>query len=134
MKVKFLKLDLSSLPKLLDLGYSSEADFHLRGDTTYIVYGISMWRFVLHYLVIPENMSLPYWYPADLFEIVDTRLPPELFFRDFRDNDPSEREFLLGYKELIQDVSHDIGLMEREVNAIRIFLERKEEIENALLD
>lgn len=132
MKVRFVSPDLNSLPKLLNLGYSIGTEFHLRTDSLYFVYGISMWKSVLHYLVVPEDISLPFWYPVDIFEVEDSKLPSELYFCNFEDGDPTERKFLLGYKEMVQEKSHYTSLIERETEAIQIFLERKKEIESAL--
>jgi hypothetical protein len=131
MKVKFLKPDLNSLPRILNLGYSQRTEFHMRRDTIYTVYGISMWKYVLHYLLLPDNISLPDWYPADLFEVVDGRIPPNWYFHHLMDNDPSEIKFELGYREMAQSANHYVDLIERETDAVRVFLARKEEIENA---
>lgn len=134
MKVKYTNPDLNTMPQLLKLGYSSETDFHLEIETTYIVYGVTMWKSVLHFLVIPAKASLPNWYPAGVFEVVDGRIPPGWHFIHFEEDNPDERKFLLGYKELTQDATHYVGLIERDINAIRVFNMRREEIQNAFLD
>lgn len=129
MKVQFIdpKGDLSS--DLRRLGYSPTADFHLKPDTEYLVYGISMWRSVLHYLIIPTSITLPNWLPADLFVIVDPTIPEEWYFRYLGSNYPSEIKIIMGYKEIALNDDHYFDLIEREQNAVQTFLRRKNDME-----
>lgn len=88
-----------------------------------------MWRNVLHFLLFTTEEMLPSWLPADLFEVVDQRLPYEWYFRYLGDNDPSEMKILMGYKELMLEDSHFVNLIELNKEAIRIFLYRKKEVD-----
>lgn len=129
MKIKYVKPGENYPANLIKLGYSPHADLHLKEGITYIVYGISIWRHILHYLIIPTDEMLPSWLPGDLFEVVDPRLPFEWYFRYFGVNDPSKLEIEMGYKEIVLDKMHSINLIEREKDAIRTFLTRKREID-----
>lgn len=129
MKVKYYNPGRNLPASMFKLGYSSLVHLHLQGGIVYTVYGISIWRNVLHYLIFPTDEMLPSWLPADLFEVVDERLPFEWYFRYFGDKDPSELNILLGYKELVLEEQHYVNLIELDKNAIRIFLMRKKEID-----
>jgi hypothetical protein len=134
MKVKFLNPDISTLPHILKLGYSPRVDFGMQVDREYVVYAISMWKFVLHYLVIPDNTSLPFWYPADIFNVTEPRIPSTWYFAHPFGGHGSEVVFELGYEEIVQNQQHSDDLVEREPEAIRVFLARKAEIEKSLSD
>ncbi len=129
MKVRFIDPRGKLPPSLSKLGYSSNADFHLKSDEEYTVYAISIWRNVIHYLVIPSNLTLPYWLPADLFEVIDPSISSKWYFRFMGENHPSEVTLKIGYKESVLDENHDLGLIERTEEAIKVFLTRQQEIE-----
>lgn len=129
MKVIFVdpgKKQPSSMKKLL---YSPHADLNLKNGETYIVYGISLWKDVLHYLIIPHELNVPDWLPADLFIIQDSKIPDDWYFCYFGENDSSLLKILIGYTEMITDVTHYINLIERDINALRTFYKRKYEID-----
>ena len=94
------------------------------------VYGISIWSNVLHYLVFPSEVMLPSWLPADLFEMVEHRVPLDWYVQDNCENADPGLRFLLGYKELALDPSHYQDLINLDRSAIRIFLNRKKEIDD----
>lgn len=98
----------------------------------YIVYGFSVWHNMLHYLLnIPygDRYIRPDWYPADLFEVVDSLLPNNMYFRYFGLDDKRGVNALCGYKELIYDYGHYHDLIEYEMKALQIFQYRMQEIE-----
>jgi hypothetical protein len=107
---------------------------------TYIVYAISVWKRELAYLIIPvfldeENLpessdeeDLPSWYPAELFQVITPRLP-RFYFAIF-ENDPRGLNALWGYKELIEDYHHYVGLIDREPEALKTFSQRRMEIDS----
>ena len=134
MKVKFLNPDVTKLPDVMRLGYSPRVDFGMRVDREYVVYAVSMWKSVLHYLVIPENTSLPFWYPAAIFQVTDQRVPSSWYFGHPFGGDGTDVAFELGYEEIVRNMRHSDDLVERETEAIRIFLARKDEIERSLPD
>ena len=81
------------------------------------------------YLLFPIDEMLPSWLPADLFEVIDQRLPFEWYFRYFSDKPSNQIKILIGYKELVLDEAHYNDLIEVDRKAIRIFLTRKKEID-----
>lgn len=74
-------------------------------------------------------MTLPSWYPADLFTVIDNLLPLEWYFNYHGFIENWNLNAIWGYKEIALDEKHYEGLIEREDVAIRIFLKRKKEIE-----
>lgn len=130
MKVRFIDPQGNLPPGLLRLGYASNADFHLKEDEAYTVYGISIWRNVIHYLIIPSGLSLPNWLPADLFEVIDPSLPSKWYFRYLGENHSSEVTIKMGYREIALDEDYYSDLIERMEGAVKVFLARKQEIES----
>jgi hypothetical protein len=109
------------------LGNSDEAKYPVKIGEVYNVYGQHLYKGVLSYLIVGTYENLPSWYPAELFEVVDPMLPLEWYYGFYGyDNLISS---IWGYKELISDENHHDDLIEREVEAIQIFLKRKKEID-----
>ncbi|WP_163537247.1 phosphoribosylaminoimidazole synthetase [Gracilibacillus sp. YIM 98692] len=109
------------------LGNSVETRYSVKIGESYTVYGQHLYKGVLSYLLLGTNENLPSWYPAELFEITDSLLPLEWYFKFF-----GYEENLIGiwgYRELVEVHSHHDDLIEREDTAVRIFLKRKKEID-----
>lgn len=100
--------------------------FSIKMGEKYIVYGQHIFNNVLGYFLIGTYENLPSWYPAELFEVVDSMLPLEWYYQ-YNPNSPLRA--IWGYIELIQYGSHYDGIQEREDADIRIFLKRKKEID-----
>lgn len=131
MKVKCIANKGKSLPKkLLDGDYLVTSEFDLIINQIYMVYGIMSWKGIINYLTLDKYENLPVWFPAELFTVIDNTLPMEWYFKYFGIN--CDINFLCGYKELVNDQKHYIDLIEREGSAIKIFIERKKEIEEIL--
>jgi len=103
-------------------------DFELPLGKTFAVYGVSIWRDVLHYLIV-EDDETPFWFPAELFVVEDTLLPNGMYHKYFGLQDKRGVNALWGYKEMVLDDQHYVDLIERETKAIEIFLKRKKEID-----
>jgi len=101
----------------------------LRLGTSYVVYAMSIWEGILNYLILEREADLPFWHPAELFEVEDEMLPLETYFKYFGGKDARGVNALWGYKEMIFDDSHYLNLIEREKKAIKVFLSRKQEID-----
>jgi hypothetical protein len=101
----------------------------------YTVYGIDLWDGNLHYLVVDRYKGLeqnPSLYPAELFEVVDNRVPQEWYFSFLGTED--ENEAVWGYKEFVLDVKHHEYLYEREENALKIFFQRKLQMDESFTE
>ena len=107
-------------------GDTKQTKYPLKPGEVYIVYGQHIYRNVLSYLIIGTYENLPSWYPAELFEVVDPLLPME-WFCQYDSN--SVLSALWGYYELVLSENHYDDLIEREDEAIRIFLKRKKEMD-----
>ncbi len=131
MKVKSIWVMGKALSsKALRAGYQPTTDFQIKFGTILIVYSISYWENVLHYLTLDNSTaSLPDWYPAELFEAVNQSLPVDWHHNYFGEDDPRGVQALWGYREMVMDYAHYNDLIERKDEAIRIFLRRKNEME-----
>lgn len=107
------------------MGCSTETRLPLRVDERYIVYGQMICRGMLQYLIKGTDENLPSWYPAEIFEVENALLPLEWYFRYQND----EVSALWGFYELVNDKEFIDQLMEREEEAVMIFLKRKKEID-----
>jgi hypothetical protein len=115
--------------KWLEVDYSRGGMLSL--GNVYMIYGISLWQNSLNYLIVPKEASLPNWYPVDLFEIMDESFYSESYFGYFGGSDDRGLNAIWGYKELVKDHQHYVDLIEREPDAIRVFLKRKKEIDES---
>lgn len=111
--------------KTLKVSGTSNSVFPLEIGKTYTVYSICLWEGVLNYLTIGEE-NLPSWYPAEFFEVVDKMIPLE-WYCDVKCEE--KLEAIWGYSEIVFDEYHYDELLERDDNAVRIFLDRKKEME-----
>lgn len=110
-------------------GYSEDKTFAVRCAEVCLVYGISLWSSSLCYLLMPQGEKLPNWYPSELFEVSDTQLPFE-WYVDCRIE--SDIRAVWGYKELVVDKDHHNDLLAGKNEALKIFMQRKIEIDEYL--
>ena len=108
------------------MGCTVNTRFPMNVGDIYLVYGQILSRGMLEYLVKGANENLPSWYPAELFEVVDSQMHFESYFR-YRQDD--EITAIWGFRELVEDENYLYRLQDREKEAVRIFLDRKKEIE-----
>lgn len=105
----------------------------LEKEEEYEVYGIILWKGTLHYLLLTrykgkERLPLPY--PAELFELIDSRLPQGWYYK-FTGTE-EENEATWGYKEFVIDSKHQEELYEGETEALEIFSRRRKEMDISL--
>lgn len=108
------------------IGGSAKISLPVCVNDVYTVYGQMIYRGILKYLIKGANENLPSWYPAEMFDVVDSLLPLEWYFRYDRDEDISA---VWGFWELVNDGPYLEDLIDRKDYAIRIFLKRKKEID-----
>ena len=115
-------------------GATSHTEFGLMIGKEYIVMGMLMGEGALDYLVDDGGNISAYPYP--LFEVVDSKLPSNWFFRSYKNTDEnySYQETVWGYHELVFDDSHYEKLVEGEEQAERIYFRRKIELEKELAE
>jgi hypothetical protein len=121
--------DLSQRILRSSIGYFPQTQFPIRKENVYLVYGIALYQEVIHYLIIVEDASLPSWLPAELFKVEDSVLPLGFHFAYFENEEEVGFKALCGYSELVLSDDHRFNLLEREYEAINIFLKRKKEID-----
>ncbi|MCG8500390.1 MAG: phosphoribosylaminoimidazole synthetase [Firmicutes bacterium] len=109
-----------------NIGDTAETQYPLKIGEIYTVYGQGILRNVLKYLIVGTYENLPSWYPAELFEVEDSQIYFEWHYKYDKDFVTSA---LWGYHEMVNEKNHYVDLIEREDQAIRIFLKRKKEID-----
>src|SRR5574340_995911 len=80
-------------------GHTRETRFDIAIGEVHTVYAVSLWQGTVNYLIALFE-DFPDWYPAELFEITDYRLPPNWFFKFFGYDDARGLTAIWGYKEL----------------------------------
>ena len=108
---------------------------HLEIDSLYVVCGVSIFKDTLNYLIVGKYSNFIMWEPAELFEVVDNRIPPNWYYNYFGKEYLSDMEnnpfyAIWGYKEITENLDHNHNLMERNPDDLKIFNKRKTEIEN----
>jgi hypothetical protein len=131
MKVKCIKTKGSDLPSsVLKIGHLRTAKYNFGLGDELLVYGIASWDGVIRYLTMDNtSIPLPIWSPADLFEIIDFKIPPDWYFKFFG-HDKQGVTALWGYYEMVFDENHYDDLIEREAEAIKVFENQKQIIDN----
>jgi hypothetical protein len=121
--------------RTLQLGYTRNTTYNtLKIGELYEVYSILLWNGNMHYLTVgkyEETEVNPFFDPAELFRVVDYRLPREWYCRWFGIEE-SERA-IWGYREIVLDYpGHMERLMERYEEDLKIFYRRRQEMDESL--
>lgn len=129
MRVKCIQTAIDELHgnKMIRVDYGK--DWMLRPDAEYPVYAISLWANAVSYLLVAGQPVQPFWYPAQLFAVVDATLFKPSYFSYGGKGDARGLTAVWGYQELVLDFDHYESLIERKPGAIEIFLKRKREID-----
>ena len=92
-------------------GATGHTEFGLTIDKEYLVMGMLMGKGVLDFLIDDGNISS---YPYPLFEVVDSNLPSNWFFKSYKNTDENYpyQEAVWGYYELVFDENHYENLIE----------------------
>jgi hypothetical protein len=114
-------------------GLSRDSEFNLRIGEEYSVYGIGLWDGLLSFLIVGERSEVPLWYPAEAFALTENSIPKNWYLAKFDHDDKNGLQLIMGYDEIVNsiDVHHDALLDDREVNALRVFFGRKDEMDSA---
>lgn len=110
--------------------YSNDAStvrFDLQATKLYEVNSVLMYEGRTMFLVIGEESLTPQWFPCELFEIVDTRVPYNWRCNSFVSQD--RIGLVLGYQDLAMNYSHLIGLMLATPRDIEMFLRARKSFE-----
>jgi hypothetical protein len=130
MKVQCVFQRGDPLPaEVLRLGNTTNSAFPIKYGRQYAVYSISLWKGVIHYLILNEETNRPDWIPATFFRVLDSRLPSGWSFA-MGDGDSLPVEAIWGYPEITQaETKHYVDLIERDERALELFQRRRMEIE-----
>jgi hypothetical protein len=106
-------------PKHFAVGYSPSSIFHIGVGKQYVVYGMGLWRGLLSYLIVGDY-ERPEWYPSDIFEVTNARLPPTWHFAFFGQKEDTWVNAIWGYEELTNPQHYD-QLVNVEKSALEVF-------------
>lgn len=90
----------------------------------YSVYGVIMYENCLKYLLFDEY-GMPNWYPAELFSVVDSRIPLGWHYTFY--GSEISLTAVWGYEELVNSDTHYDELCEQEPRALDLFNRRRRE-------
>lgn len=132
MKVKCIANNYAGLSeRSKKAGRDLNVIFHVTVGDVYTVYGVNLWRRgTLSYLTMNAANSLPIWTPAELFEVVEDKLPADWYYKFLGVSD-DYLNAVWGYKELVQNPKHYTGLVGEDRKEIEFFLEKKKQIDAA---
>jgi hypothetical protein len=133
MRVKCVANKGSRLSDIsIKTGNTRRSEFPLIIGDIYTVYGVNMWKGTINYLTIDRYLhDFPIWIPAELFEVIDSRLPSDWYFKFYGYSESEDENLLLnvicGYKELVMNEGYYTQLINREDTWI--FNQRRKEID-----
>jgi hypothetical protein len=102
--------------------------FRLKLGETYTVYGINMWKGTLNYLTLNQAGTVPIWSPAELFEVVDGKMPADWYFK-YLGHSAGFLDAAWGYKDLTYNPPHYDGLLGEDKKEIERFFSLKKEMD-----
>jgi hypothetical protein len=101
------------------LGYTAETVIALKVGQVYEVYGTSVWRSIVSFLVM-DGDEIPSWYPAEVFKVVDDTVPDNWFFKYYPDNEFGVQA-VWGPERLVKEDGFYDALNDRDPSALHRF-------------
>jgi hypothetical protein len=130
MKVKCISNMGDGLSKQsIKAGRNLDSSFHLKIGDVYVVYGINQWRNTLNYLTMNKADSMPIWSPAELFEVVDEKIPADWYFK-YLGHTENLLNAIWGYKELAMNPQHYDGVIGEDKKDLALFFEKKKAMDS----
>ena len=96
-------------------------------DENYAVMALCEYENNIYYLVDSHVIG---FYPYQLFEVVDNKVPSEWFFNINRRIDSVYMKYIFGYYEICFSNEHYNNLLEQDEGAIALFFIRRKDIFN----
>lgn len=134
MKVQCIyQKDAPLLPELLAIGYAPEVVIDVVRGQVFTVYSICQWKGMIHYLIINGDIDRPVWFPAVLFDVVDSSLPDNWHHAYWGNRMNAPATAVWGYPEMSESGGkHYVGLIERESDDLKVFAARRDEIDSEM--
>jgi hypothetical protein len=130
MKVKCIANMGDGLSKQsIKAGRNLDSIFHLKIGDTYVVYGMNLYRNTLNYLTMNASGTMPVWSPAELFEVVDGKMPADWYFK-YLGHSEEYLDAAWGYKDLTYNPPHYDGLLGEDKKELAVFFENKKKIDS----
>jgi hypothetical protein len=120
MKAECVITDGAMLPAYYgSLGYTAETVIALKRGKIYEVYGTSVWRSIVSFMVVDED-DFPTWYPAEVFKVVDDTVPENWFFKYYPDSQFGVQA-VWGPERLVREDGFYDQLNDRDPSALHVF-------------
>lgn len=104
-------------------GYDRKTTYRaLAIKKNYDIYGMILYDGGMRYLIY-DDYENPMWYPAELFEIEDSKLPNFWHYK-YYGYDGYNVAAIWGYDELVNSEEHYDGIVEREKEDIELFMKK----------
>lgn len=120
MKVKCHSAKGRALPSdHRGLYFTESTVFHVTPGQSYPVHEMALFNSGLIFLVIDDD-GQPNWYPAELFEVEDPRLPADWLFA-LRAGEERGTQAVWGHPRLVTDPDLDDALADHDPDATAVF-------------
>ena len=130
MKVICKHNDPSNLPS----GIPNNFDYGLEINKEYLVTGILNFKQSNDLYFLVDESGRPSWFPFQIFETVNNKLPKNWFVKINVGNDYVDYKNLIGFNELCNDDDFFNQLLERDEEAMQVYFRRKIELEKELAE
>jgi len=101
------------------LFYTERSVFHVTEGLDYEVYGLSLFNAGL-VVLLKDDSGVPNWYPVEFFTVLDGKIPEGWHF-GYHISEDSNTDAFWGYEQLVNDPTHQQGLLERDPAALDFF-------------
>ncbi|HTN36337.1 MAG TPA: hypothetical protein VL053_04630 [Arachidicoccus sp.] len=130
MKVICKYNDPSNLPS----GIPDNFDYGLEINKEYLVTGILTFKQSDDLYFLVDESGRPSWFPFQIFEIINNKLPKIWFIKINVRNDYVDYKNLIGFNELCNNDAFFNQLLERDEEAMQVYFKRKIELEKELAE
>lgn len=118
------------------VGYSSATNFKLTVGSLYTVYAVMIENENVYYLLVVQDKdypSVPYWYPAILFNVVESDTGLNWHYMCHVSDSHNMPLSMFGYRELVENPDECSDLMERVPDAVRRFWAWKAKVDRVVV-
>lgn len=121
-------------PTNLPSGIPDNFDYGLEINKEYLVTGILTFKQSDDLYFLVDESGRPSWFPFQIFEIINNKLPKIWFIKINVRNDYVDYKNLIGFNELCNNDAFFNQLLERDEEAMQVYFKRKIELEKELAE
>ena len=104
------------------------SNYGLNVNDTYEVMAFILYKNTKYLYYLIDINGKPYWFPNELFEVIDNSIPGHWFFKNFTNEQEVDIYCIWGYDEICNDDNHYDALIERDSEALKIYFQQKARI------